>query len=46
MVLTDEQTDELYCFAQKHDLYGTDGLLGIIALARYEKQSIVVNADW
>ena len=46
MVLTDEQTDELYRFAQKHDLYGTDGLFGIIALARYEKQSIVVNADW
>jgi hypothetical protein len=47
MVLTDAQMDELYQFAKKHeDLYGTVGLLGIIALARYEKHSIVVNADW
>jgi hypothetical protein len=46
MVLTDEQMDELYRFAKKNDLYGTDGLLGLIALARYEKHSIVVNANW
>ena len=46
MVLTDEQTDELYRFTKEDDVYGTYGLLGMIALARYEKHSIVVNADW
>ena len=46
MVLTDEQADELYRFAQSHDLYGSDGVLGLIAQARYVKDSIVVNADW
>lgn len=46
MVLTEKQADELYQFAKKHDLYGSDGLQELIAAARYEHDDIVVNADW
>lgn len=46
MVLTEEQADELYQFAKKHDLYGSYLVQKMIAEAIYEKNSIVVNADW
>ena len=46
MVLTDEQMDELYQFAKSNEPYGSVGLMGLIALAKYEKNRIVVNADW
>lgn len=46
MVLTNEQADEVYRFVKKHDLYGSDGLPTLIAAALYEKDSLVVNADW
>ena len=46
MVLTEEQADELYQFAKKHDLYGAYLVTKLIAEAIYENDSIVVNADW
>lgn len=46
MILNDEQTDYLYHFAKEHDLYGSDGVLQLIATARYEGNEIVINADW
>lgn len=46
MVLTEKQADELYQFAKKHDLYGAYLVTKLIAEAIYEKDSIVVNADW
>lgn len=46
MVLTAEQAEYLYRFVRKHDLYGSDGLPELIALARYENDDIVINADW
>ena len=47
MVLTDEQLDEVYQFVKKHpDLYSATDVLGLIAMARYEKRSVAVNADW
>jgi hypothetical protein len=45
MVLTEKQADELYQFV-KNDLYNSVGLRELIAAALYEKDSIVVNADW
>ena len=46
MVLTNEQADEVYRFAKKNDIYGAGGVQALIAAALYEKDSIVVNADW
>ena len=47
MVLTDEQLDKVYCFVKKlSDLYSAADILGLIAMARYEKCSVAVNADW
>lgn len=46
MVLTEEQADETYRFVKKNDLYDADGVAMLIASARYEKDDIVVNADW
>ena len=46
MVLTEEQAKEVYQFAKKHELYGACRLPRMIAEAMYEKDSIVVNADW
>lgn len=46
MVLTSEQADEVYRFAKMHDLYGSYGVPEMILDALYEKDSIVVNADW
>lgn len=46
MVLTEEQADEVYQFAKKYDIYGSYLVNKMIAEAIYEKDSIVVNADW
>ena len=46
MVLTDEQADEVYRFVTTHDLYGADGAASVIAVARYNHDDIVINADW
>lgn len=46
MVLTNKQVEEVYCFAQQHDLYGTHGLPNLLAVALYENDDVVVNADW
>ena len=46
MVLTAEQADELYRFAQHHDLYISGGLLAVIAQALREGDDIVINANW
>lgn len=46
MVLTREQADEAYRFVKKHDLYGSEGVQSLIAVALHENDSIVVNADW
>ena len=46
MVLTDEQADEAYRFVTTHDLYGSYGAASLIAVARYERDEIVVNANW
>lgn len=46
MVLTEKQADEVYEFAKKHDLYGAYLVRKMIAEAIYEKDRIVVNANW
>lgn len=46
MVLTEDQADKVYQFAREHDLYDSYLLQKMIANAIYEKDSIVVNADW
>lgn len=46
MVLTEEQADKVYQFAKKHDLYGSYLVQKMIAEAIYEKDSVVINADW
>lgn len=46
MVLTSEQADEAYRFIKDHVLYDSDGVAMLIASAQYEKDEIVVNADW
>ena len=46
MVLTEEQADEVYQFAKKHTPYGSHSVQKLIAEAIYEKDYIVVNADW
>ena len=46
MVLTKEQAEDVYRFVKKHDLYGSEGAQSLIATALYEKDDIVLNADW
>ena len=46
MVLTDEQVDEVHQFANNDDLYCARYVQKLIAEAIFEKDSIVVNADW
>ena len=46
MTLTAEQADEAFLFAKKNDIYDSDAVAMLIAAARYEKDDIVVNADW
>lgn len=46
MVLTKEQAEAVYQFVKKNDLYGSDGVQSLIALALFEGDNIVVNANW
>ena len=46
MKLTDAQVNELYDFSKKNDLYNSDEIMALIALARMEGQDVIINADW
>ena len=47
MMLTAEQVDAVFAFTKKNnDLYNADGVALLIASARYENDSVIVNADW
>ena len=46
MKLTDKQVNDLYNFVKKNDLLGSNEIMGLIALARMEKQDVIINADW
>ena len=46
MKLTDKQVNDLYDFAKKSDLYNSGEIMTLIALARMEKQDVIINADW
>ena len=46
MELTEEQARKLYAFAAEHDLYNGDEVKRLIAVALFEKDVIVINADW
>ena len=46
MVLTSEQTQELYNFIKKNEVYGFSMLHSLVAKAMCENEHIVINADW
>ena len=46
MVLTAKQADELYRYLEKNDPYRGDEVIYLVAVARYENDDIVINADW
>lgn len=47
MVLTDEQTSDLYHFVKAYNPYNGEAIVGIIATCLLEEGSnIVINADW
>ena len=46
MVLTDEQTEELYDFIKKNKPYGDVRAQSLIATALCENEHVVINADW
>ena len=47
MTLTEEQADMVYMYVVRHkDLYNVNGVLGLIASALHDGNSVVVNADW
>lgn len=46
MVLTEDQARELYEFVSEHEAYNGDEVKRVIAVALFEKDDIVVNADW
>ena len=46
MTLTDDQVDEMYAFLRKEDVYGKSVIMKMIAIARFEHDDVVVNADW
>jgi len=47
MVLTTEQTKELYEFVKDHHgLYGAAEILSLIAVAMAEGKTVAINADW
>lgn len=46
MKLTEEQTSKLYEFAKKNDPICADEIMALIALARMERQDVIINADW
>ena len=46
MKLTDKQVNDLYEFVKKSDLYNSGEIMALIALARMERQDVIINADW
>ena len=47
MVLTMEQSNELYRFiGTEHLCYNGDEIKQLVAIAQYENDDIVINADW
>lgn len=46
MVLTEDQAKKLYEFVSKYDAYNDGEIKRIVAVALFEKDDIVVNADW
>ena len=46
MKLTDKQVNDLYNFVKKNDLLGSSEIMSLIALARFEGQDVIINADW
>ena len=46
MVLTKEQAEYLYRFARDEEIYNVRSIAGMVAVALFEKDDIVVNADW
>ena len=46
MVLTEAQVNEAYQFTKDVDLYGSYLVRKLLAEAIYERDSVVVNADW
>ena len=46
MVLTDEQVKKAYEFIMENDVYDGREIANLIAVAVFEKEDIVVNADW
>ena len=46
MVLTDKQVNELYEFVKKKEPFCANEIMRLIALARFEGQDVVINADW
>ena len=46
MKLTDKQVNDLYEFVKKSDLYKSGEIMALIALARMERQDVIINADW
>ncbi len=46
MTLTDSQADELYRFLESESVYNGRNVANLIAIARYERDDIVINANW
>lgn len=46
MKLTETQVNGLYKFVKEHDLHGSDEIIALIVLARFEGQDVIINADW
>lgn len=47
MVLTTEQAERLYWYVMEHrDILCSYDITGLIARARFNKNAIVINADW
>ena len=46
MKLTETQVNDLYDFVKKNNLYNSGEIMALIALAKMEKQDVIINADW
>jgi hypothetical protein len=47
MVLTPEQAEEVYRLVKEHpELYCQDDIQGLIAVALFNENAVVINADW
>jgi hypothetical protein len=46
MVLNEKQAEQALLFADKVKVFNRNEIVGLIAVALYEKDDIVVNADW